>query len=327
MISKKFYSEQLLQLVLALSLLHVDPVNYLEWGLGIPRIHTGNGGWQLEMHATPLTEFPYLNRKNYVPLIEDLARYDRINTDQQNEVQAYLLNLSDETPLSLNNNISNNNSTSNSNTTNAAVNTIVETSFLNRHNEVIVSGQQQHSAASSLVNLIQDHFQDHPNDDDVFLNTFSDNTESILDLNLADLNDYEDHQALRHSTQFLVPLPTKTELPDVLEDLLVRDGLINSNYVDTNGLRTNGTNPEPIFTRTAIINWDDFLVVTNDTVVTIKKEDIKKELNDEENDEKKTEPEHESVVELTTEVSEAIYIRINELYIYFACFVWLLALL
>lgn len=306
MISKKFYSEQLLQLVLALSLLHVDPVNYLEWGLGIPRIHTGNGGWQLEMHATPLTEFPYLNRKNYVPLIEDLARYDRINTDQQNEVQAYLLNLSDETPLSLNNNISNNNSTSNSNTTNAAVNTIVETSFLNRHNEVIVSGQQQHSAASSLVNLIQDHFQDHPNDDDVFLNTFSDNTESILDLNLADLNDYEDQQALRHSTQFMVPLPTKTEIPDVLEDLLVRDGLINSNYVDTNGLRTNGTNPEPIFTRTAIINWDDFLVVTNDTVVTIKKEDIKKELNDEENDERNTEPEHEheSVVELTTEVSE-----------------------
>ncbi|CAO1419455.1 unnamed protein product [Diamesa tonsa] len=308
MISKKFYSEQLLQLVLALSLLHVDPVNYLEWGLGIPRIHTGNGGWQLEMHATPLTEFPYLNRKNYVPLIEDLARYDRINTDQQNEVQAYLLNLSDETPLSLNNNISNNNSTSNSNTTNAAVNTIVETSFLNRHNEVIVSGQQQHSAASSLVNLIQDHFQDHPNDDDVFLNTFSDNTESILDLNLADLNDYEDQQALRHSTQFMVPLPTKTEIPDVLEDLLVRDGLINSNYVDTNGLRTNGTNPEPIFTRTAIINWDDFLVVTNDTVVTIKKEDIKKELNDEENDERNTEPEHEheSVVELTTEEMDLI---------------------
>lgn len=311
MISKKFYSEQLLQLVLALSLLHVDPVNYLEWGLGIPRIHTGNGGWQLEMHATPLTEFPYLNRKNYVPLIEDLARYDRINTDQQNEVQAYLLNLSDETPLSLNNNINNNNnSTSNSSiTTNAAVNTIVETSFLNRHNEVIVNvGQQQHSAASSLVNLIQDHFQDHPNDDDVFLNTFSDNTESILDLNLADLNDYEDHhhqEALRHTQQFMVPLPTKQEIPDVLEDLLVRDGLINSNYVDTNGLRPNGTNPEPIFTRTAIINWDDFLVATNDTVVTIKKEDIKKELND---DEEHTEPEHEheSVVELTTEVSEAL---------------------
>lgn len=83
--NKKAYAEQLLKLVLALSLLRTDPENYLEWGLE-SRL-AGNVGI-LERRAAPLTDYPYANRKAVMPLIEDLARFDGYN--QPFDVQAYL---------------------------------------------------------------------------------------------------------------------------------------------------------------------------------------------------------------------------------------------
>lgn len=95
MISKKIlYSEQILQLVLALSLLQVDPINYLEWG--VSRIHYDDGSpWQLEIAQTAFSDYPYMNRKTYVPLIEDLIDID--SRIRSHDVQAYLLNLPDNT--------------------------------------------------------------------------------------------------------------------------------------------------------------------------------------------------------------------------------------
>lgn len=177
MISKKIlYSEQLLQLVLALSLLQVDPINYLEWGFS--RIHSNDGSpWQLEVSHRPMSSmYPYMGRKHYVPLIEDLVRFD--DQLRNNDVQAYLLNLSNEPvlptalhndtfneqqvedppPLLLNNSgtFAANNNTNNNNTFN--------TSF---------------SQSSSSV-------------DDVFLHSsVSSAFESIAEQNLADINDYE----------------------------------------------------------------------------------------------------------------------------------------
>jgi hypothetical protein len=92
---KKSYAEQLLQLALALSILRVDPDNFLEWGWESRLAGTTAGGWQLELRAAPLTEHPYANRKALSPLIEDLARYDSRHYyyRRPQDVQAYLLNV------------------------------------------------------------------------------------------------------------------------------------------------------------------------------------------------------------------------------------------
>lgn len=173
MISKKvLYSEQLLQLVLALSLLQVDPVNYLNLEWGFSRIHSNDGSpWQLEVTHRPFSVYPYMGRKHYTPLIEDLVRFEGYN-----DVQAYLLNLSDEpTPASL--------LRSNSNSFNVTANNSVD----------IELSQGINSSSTSNLNLIQDFPSS--NFDEIFFHSDAEQLEtvSISEQNLADLNDY-DHQ-------------------------------------------------------------------------------------------------------------------------------------
>lgn len=295
MISKKvLYSEQLLQLVLALSLLQVDPINYLEWG--VSRIHTsGIGPWQLEVAHTPFSEFPYMNRKTYVPLIEDLARYDRVH--RNHDVQAYLLNFDNAPPFM---------ASGNSNTTNA-------TSAGANDSE-----ESSTAAALNLVNLIQDRFQDHGgNVDDIFLQSeiFSHtNTESIIDQNLADLSDYDDHQ-LPH----FLAVPTKNEVPDPWDEFVgLRENASaggeqhrEMRRLDVRELSLNATRRPPGLTHTAIIDWNDYLPFVNDSSVDkVKTEDaekfedvvVKKEKTDDVGDDEDN-SEVTSNVELTTEVS------------------------
>lgn len=167
MISKKIlYSEQLLQLVLALSLLQVDPINYLEWG--IARIHASDGSpWQLEVSHQPFSEFPYMGRKHYAPFIEDLTRFD--NRFRGNDLQAYLLNLSDDHPPSNNNN----------NTANDQSN-----------------GNSTDSHIAPTLNLMQQ--LNESNIEEIFLHSDSHHAlgSDIIEQNLADLNDYgEIHEA------------------------------------------------------------------------------------------------------------------------------------
>jgi hypothetical protein len=269
MISKKIlYSEQLLQLVLALSLLQVDPINYLEWGV-MTRIHSNDGSpWQLEVAHTPFTDYPYMNRKTYVPLIEDLARYDRIRS---HNVQAYLLNLPEDNTspfiASMNNNNNSSNINNNNNTGNAT--SIAVTADSNNHHH---HHHNLHEDTATLVNLIQDRFQEQGNAEDIFLqsDSFNSNTESIVDQNLADLNDYEEPHFLA----------TKNE-PE-------RDPWDNFIGISENGdsdarslLNLNGTRPPTTYTRSAIIDLADFLPFVNDSNANDDKRDV--ELDDDSN--------------------------------------------
>lgn len=303
MISKKvLYSEQLLQLVLALSLLQVDPINYLEWG--VSRIHTsGIGPWQLEVAHTPFSDYPYMNRKNYVPLIEDLARYDQVH--RSHDVQAYLLNF-DNAPAFMassggSNNSNNNNASSTVNST--STNTSVE------------SERSSFDESANLVNLIQDRFQEHGgNVDDIFLQSelFSHtNSESIIDQNLADLSDYDDHQ-LPH----FLAVPTKNEVPDPWDEFVgLRDEAgADNRRLDTRELSLNGTGSPPAVTLTAIIDWNDYLPFVNDSSVDeLKRKEeaerkfgdvvVKQEETDDDVDEREDNSNVTSNVELTVEVS------------------------
>uniref|UniRef100_A0A1A9WBE9 Uncharacterized protein n=1 Tax=Glossina brevipalpis TaxID=37001 RepID=A0A1A9WBE9_9MUSC len=95
---------RMLQLALALSLLQVDPDNYLQqrlrnWDSQL-ELRDGDG-WELEMlRAVPMVEYPYANRKTMMPLIEDLVRFDRqnvVDTHTNYNVTAYLVNISNDT--------------------------------------------------------------------------------------------------------------------------------------------------------------------------------------------------------------------------------------
>lgn len=91
---------KMLQLALALSLLHVNPDDYLQqrlrnWDSQL-ELRDGDG-WELEMlRAVPMVEYPYANRKSMMPLIEDLMLYDHSLANTQYNVTAYLLNVSNE---------------------------------------------------------------------------------------------------------------------------------------------------------------------------------------------------------------------------------------
>lgn len=313
MISKKIlYSEQLLQLVLALSLLQVDPINYLEWG--VSRIHSsGMGPWQLEVAQTQFSDYPYMNRKTYAPLIEDLARYDRVH--RNHDVQAYLLNFDNAPPFMASSN-NNNNSTTTVNTTSS------NTAENERNNAFSNNGDGSAAAALNLVNLIQDRFQEHgANIDDIFLQSelyANTNSESIIDQNLADLSDYDDHQ-LPH----FLAVPTKNEVPDPWDEFVgLRDSASSEEphedqRLNVRELRLNATRSPPTLTHTAVIDWNDYLPFVNDTSV----DELKKEKEEEserfENVVVKTEKtddvsgeednsEVTSNVELTVEVSQSL---------------------
>lgn len=94
---KKSYARQLLQLALTLSLLRVDPESYFGYGWESQLALQNGDGWQLELRAAPLTEYPYSNRKALIPLMEDLVRFDRQHASPTRyDVQTYLLNVENE---------------------------------------------------------------------------------------------------------------------------------------------------------------------------------------------------------------------------------------
>lgn len=308
MISKKIsYSEQLLQLVLALSLLQVDPINYLEWG--VSRIHTsGIGPWQLEVAHTPFSDYPYMNRKTYVPLIEDLARLDRMH--HNNDVQAYLFNFDNAPPFMASG------SGINSTTNAANINTTSASTADSDRNIAFGGSDGSTAAALNLVNLIQDRFQENGgNVDDIFLQSelFSHNADSIIDQNLADLRDYEEHQ-LPH----FLAVPTKNEVPDPWDEFVgLREGASSEEATENQRLSgrelsANGTRTPPTYTLSAIIDWNDYLPFVNDTKADeLKRKEEKEEKSEavvvkqEETDDvgEKDNSDVTSNVELTVEVS------------------------
>lgn len=188
---------KMLQLALALSLLHVDPDNYLQqrlrnWDSQL-ELREGDG-WELEMlRAVPMVEYPYANRKTMMPLIEDLIRFDRQNDHlaTQYNVTAYLLNVSNESsnqtaalqemqalPSTTNNNPPNTGSSTTTTGTSA-----LDPSTATVSSVVTAAGASNNS---NLNNLPTSEIE-------LFLNSenFQDQR-SVWEQNLADLNDFND---------------------------------------------------------------------------------------------------------------------------------------
>lgn len=271
MISKKFlFSEQILQLVLALSLLQVDPINYLEWG--VSRIHNYDDGspWQLEIAQTTFSDYPYMNRKTFVPLIEDLIDVDN-NRIRSYDVQAYLLNFDNTYPTlassSTNDNeINNNNHNYNNNqqernttsNTSIASNTTSIDNADNDNSNTEVSSSSSIDPTLNLVNLVQNRFHELEHDD-IFLNsefTANENTESIVDQNLADLHDYEDNQM----SNFL-NVPVKNE--EIERGFLIGQNESQSieNRVSVLEINLNRTE----LSTSDVIDWNEYLSLLNDS--------------------------------------------------------------
>ena len=188
---------KMLQLALALSLLHVDPDNYLQqrlrnWDSQL-ELRDGDG-WELEMlRAVPMVEYPYANRKTMMPLIEDLIRFDRQNDHlaTQYNITAYLLNVSNEssnqtaalqemqqlpsTPST--------NSAASSSTTSTTPSASLDPSTVTVSSVVTAPGATN---ASHLNNFPTSEIE-------LFLNSenFQDQR-SVWEQNLADLNDFND---------------------------------------------------------------------------------------------------------------------------------------
>ncbi|XP_062703305.1 segmentation protein cap'n'collar isoform X2 [Aedes albopictus] len=185
---KKNYVEQLLHLALTLSLLRVDPENYLDLQWETRLAGTGVGGWQLELRAAPLTDQTYVNRKALPSIIEDLARFDtQYNVPTHFDLQAYLLN------------IQNSNSTNQTSTTRAS------------------SPAPEPPNSTSSVTIDLPTFESFDTED-IFLNPdpFADSS-SILEQNMADLEDFGEAPI---NTYALDAIPLKNEPPPMFEDLI-----------------------------------------------------------------------------------------------------------
>lgn len=251
---KKSYAEQLLQLALALSLMRVDPENYLGWGYESQLALQNGDGWQLELRAAPLTDYPYANRKALMPIIEDLARFREMNSY---DVTAYLLNVQ-----------SAGETRSQSPTTTAT----------NQETDTPIPLQQAEHNSTEYVTLNRDL-------DDNFLNSeFFSESESILDQNLADLSDYGD---MPFTTFPFLAMPLKDEPPDIIPESLFSEirrerastsfssgiGSIDSPPPSHHHTTNFSGPPSPHTTTSTVIDWNDYFDI---------KPEIKEELIEEE---------------------------------------------
>ncbi|XP_046805390.1 segmentation protein cap'n'collar isoform X2 [Lucilia cuprina] len=197
MISNKKYAMKMLQLALALSLLNVDPDNYLQqrlrnWDSQL-ELRDGDG-WELEMlRAVPMVEYPYANRKTMMPLIEDLIRFDRQSDHLANQynVTAYLLNVSNENSnqtaamqemQAIPATSSNNNPSSGSSATTTS-SSALDSSTATVSSVVTAPGATNASHISNFDNSEMELFLNAENFQD---------QRTVWEQNLADLNDFND---------------------------------------------------------------------------------------------------------------------------------------
>lgn len=202
--NKKSYAMKMLQLALALSLLHVNPDDYLEqrlrnWDSQL-ELRDGDG-WELEMlRAVPMVEYPYANRKTMMPLIEDLIRFDRQSDSHvpPYNVTAYLLNVSNESAnqtaaamQEMQQTISTSTSVSSGNNVNVVSSTTTSSSAASS------ALDPSNAAVSSIVQAPgssnASHLHTLPSPEiELFLNQESLDQRSVWEQNLADLNDFND---------------------------------------------------------------------------------------------------------------------------------------
>jgi hypothetical protein len=246
--TKKSYAEQLLQFVLALSLLRTDPENYLDWGWETRLAGTGVGGWQLEMRAAPLNDYVYANRKTVIPLIEDLARYNRY--ENYNDVQAYLLNVqSGDSDLAT----PQNNTTAEQETTTHH--------HHHPHHHLAAGDPTEHAPNPDRVVFLPNY-----ETDDVFTNpdTLEENGVSLFDPSLADLNeDQEIPNILNYPFQ---SLPLKDDVPDLTAGHQPLFDL-SRHYSEDGGANYNtdyGDRPMTPENLGGIIHWNEYFEVKDE---------------------------------------------------------------
>lgn len=215
---KKSYARQLLQLALTLSLLRVDPDTYLGYGWESQLALQNGDGWQLELRAAPLTDYPYSNRKALIPLIEDLVRFDRQTNPY--DVQTYLLNVQNEQ----------NSATTTTSSTGANTLPAPGSAEVNSTVATMTSTTLPLQAQSQIRNTTDFTVPVSSELADLFLlnsDPFGD-TLSVLDQNLADLNDYADastaNEAFASLNQLYAGLPLKDETPDLFAQHNARFG-------------------------------------------------------------------------------------------------------
>lgn len=205
---KKSYAEQLIQLALTLSFLRVNPDNYLGWGWQSQLALNNGDGWLLELHAPPaaVPEYPYSNRKAVIPLIEDLVRFDRYRHTSPHDIQTYLLNIQNEQKS---NDLGGSGGGGGGGAQQAAPGG-------GQSNETATITVQESRNRTDREHVLLPGGGQFGNELDLFLSAehFIDST-SILDQNLADLNDYADQTA----TIPYAGLPQKDEPPDIGQQL------------------------------------------------------------------------------------------------------------
>lgn len=190
---KKSYARQLLQLVLTLSLLRVDPEQYLGWGWESQLALQNGDGWQLELRGAPLTNHSYSNRKALIPLIEDLVRFDHRQHDitASYDVQTYLLNVQNEQMTAMASSSPPSTGTATANVPSTTTTTTGNQSETNATATIVAAslGQQAQNSTRNTTDFTVSLGSDLA---DLFLNAdiFAEQP-SVYDQNLADLNDFE----------------------------------------------------------------------------------------------------------------------------------------
>lgn len=271
---KKSYARQLLQLALTLSLLRVDPENYLGWGWESQLALQNGDGWQLELRAAPLTDYPYSNRKALIPLIEDLVRFDRQTNPY--DVQTYLLNVQNEQLTAMAPAPAQPQQPNNQQETNTTTTTTVT---LQPQNATRNTTEFTVPIGSELA--------------DLFLNSdlFAESA-SVLDQNMADLNDYEGvgmaNDDFANLNTLYAGLPLKDEPPDLVSNNLYNIhfnepeqtastssdyGSTPPNRSDHYGLMRSPDSPKINYTQ--VIEWSEYFSEN-----TIKKEKEESEAED-----------------------------------------------
>lgn len=286
---KKSYARQLLQLAITLSLLRVDPENYLGWGWESQLALQNGDGWQLELRAAPLTDYPYSNRKALIPLIEDLVRFDRqMNNTSSYDVQTYLLNVQNEQVTALSSNIPPPPSLPPASISQPDINSTTTTPTVNAGSIIHQIPQNLTRNTTEFTVPIGSELAD------LFLNAeaFAESA-SVLDQNLADLNDYENYGGIggAQDDPFLnfnslyAGLPLKDEPNDTLGERLLNIRFGESEHEPSTSSNDSGSHPSsnafygllrapdsPRVNYSQVIEWSEYF--RNDSIKTEEEDNV-----------------------------------------------------
>lgn len=161
MLLKKSYAQQLLQLALALSLLRVNQDSYFGygWSSRLASHNNNSTGDGLILETATMHEYPYSNRKAIIPIIEDLVHLNRYRQTNSYDIQTYLLNIQNQNEQS-------------------ASESTQQTAQINDTASGLLENNFQTGATNELeLFMNSEHFSESP---------------SVVELNLADLRDYDD---------------------------------------------------------------------------------------------------------------------------------------